>query len=136
MFSTLPKPNFNFWVTSILSSANAFNLDSSKILSFGKELKYKFTYLVSTLYHTMMTFDVHEEKGFWKLCEKNVKMQVTEFSLFLTMFSTLHKTSSNFWGAYILLSANPFNLDKVDILLSSVWLSTWQLDSTWQILIR
>ena len=39
MFSTIPKTNFNFSVTFVLSSANAFNLDKSKILSYGKELK-------------------------------------------------------------------------------------------------
>ena len=38
MFSTLPETNFNFSVTFILLSANAFNLDQSKILLFGKEL--------------------------------------------------------------------------------------------------
>ena len=38
MFSTLPKPNFNFSVPFILSSANSFNLNQSEILSFGKEL--------------------------------------------------------------------------------------------------
>ena len=38
MFSTNPKTNFNFSVTFILSSADAFNLDQSKILLFGKEL--------------------------------------------------------------------------------------------------
>ena len=35
----LPKTNFNFSVTFILLSANAFNLDQSKILLFGEELK-------------------------------------------------------------------------------------------------
>ena len=39
MFSTLSETNFNFYVTFILSSAKAFNLDQSKILSFGKGLK-------------------------------------------------------------------------------------------------
>ena len=39
MFSTLPNANFNFWVKIILSSANALNLDESKILSFSKELR-------------------------------------------------------------------------------------------------
>ena len=39
MFSTLPKTNFNFSVAFILSSAGALNLDQSKILSFGRELK-------------------------------------------------------------------------------------------------
>ena len=38
MFSTLPKTNFDFLFKFILSSANAFNLDQSKILSFGKQL--------------------------------------------------------------------------------------------------
>ena len=38
MLSTLPKPNFNVSVTFILSSAYAFNLNKSKILSFGKGL--------------------------------------------------------------------------------------------------
>ena len=37
-FIPFPKINFNFSVTSMLSSANAFNLDQSIILSFGKEL--------------------------------------------------------------------------------------------------
>ena len=39
MFSTLPNTNFDFLVKIILSSANDMNLDCSKILSFGKELK-------------------------------------------------------------------------------------------------
>ena len=38
MFSTISKANFNFRVTFILSSANALNLDLSKVLLFGKEL--------------------------------------------------------------------------------------------------
>ena len=37
MFFT-PNTNFNFWVTMILSSANALNLVKAKILLFGKEL--------------------------------------------------------------------------------------------------
>ena len=39
-FLPIPKPNFNFWVTSIISSAHAFNFEQSnnlKIWSFGKE---------------------------------------------------------------------------------------------------
>ena len=39
VFSTLPRTNFHFSVTFILSSANAFNLDQSKNLLFGKKLK-------------------------------------------------------------------------------------------------
>ena len=38
MFSTLHKTNFKFSVTFILSSANAFNLDKPKMLSYGNEL--------------------------------------------------------------------------------------------------
>ena len=38
MFSTLHKTNLTFLVTLILLSANAFNLDQSQILAFGKEL--------------------------------------------------------------------------------------------------
>ena len=40
MFSNLSKTNFKFWVTFILSSANALNLDQSKLLLFGKELRH------------------------------------------------------------------------------------------------
>ena len=39
MFSTLQKTNFGFSVTSILSSANAFDLDKLKILSCGNDIK-------------------------------------------------------------------------------------------------
>ena len=35
----LPKTNFNFSFTFNISYANAFNLDQSIILSFGKELR-------------------------------------------------------------------------------------------------
>ena len=38
-FLPFPKTNFNFSFTFILLSANALNLDKSKIFSFGKELK-------------------------------------------------------------------------------------------------
>ena len=37
MFSTLTKPILNFSFTFILSSANTFNLDQSKIFLYGKE---------------------------------------------------------------------------------------------------
>ena len=36
MFSTLPKTNFNFAVTFILSSASAFNLDQTEILWYDR----------------------------------------------------------------------------------------------------
>ena len=38
MFCTHPKTNFNFSVAFNLASADALNLDQSKILSFDKEL--------------------------------------------------------------------------------------------------
>ena len=38
VFSTLSRTNFNFTDTFILFSANAFNFEQSKNLSFGKEL--------------------------------------------------------------------------------------------------
>ena len=44
MFSTLPKTNFNFSVTLILSSASDFNLDLSKNLTFGKGIIKDFYY--------------------------------------------------------------------------------------------
>ena len=43
MFSSLPKSNFNFFVTFTWSSSNAFNLDRSKTLSHGKEIQDYFT---------------------------------------------------------------------------------------------
>ena len=51
MFSSLRKANFNSLVTFILSSANAFNLDLSKILAFGKELKVQYWQCLSTSFH-------------------------------------------------------------------------------------
>ena len=41
MFSTLSKTKIIILSTLILSPANAFNLDQSKFLSYGKELKSK-----------------------------------------------------------------------------------------------
>ena len=40
MLPTLSNTNFKFSITFILSSADSFNLDQSKILSFGKGLMY------------------------------------------------------------------------------------------------
>ena len=42
MFSTLSKTNFTLTVTFVLLSANALNLDWSKILLFGTESKHHF----------------------------------------------------------------------------------------------
>ena len=51
MFSTLLKTSFDFLFEFTLPSANGFNMDQSKILSFGKDL---------THYHTMLHFDALE----------------------------------------------------------------------------
>ena len=51
----LSKRNFNFSVTFILSPANAFELDQSKILLFCKELKSTFLY---HLFQNMMWFNI------------------------------------------------------------------------------
>ena len=56
-----PKSNFSFLVAFTLSSANAFNLDRSKILLFGKEL---------THYHTIPHFDTPKIYSCGKHCEK------------------------------------------------------------------
>ena len=56
MFSTILKTNFNFLVKFILSSANAFSLDSSKVLSFGKELNYIFKMLRKELAKDIFRF--------------------------------------------------------------------------------
>ena len=48
----LPKASFNFWYTSKWSSANAFNLDRSKICSFGKELTDQSNSTLLTHYQT------------------------------------------------------------------------------------
>ena len=93
MFSTLPNINFNFSLIFIFSSTNAFNLDKSITLSFGKEL---------TLFHTILTFNHHDNKPFKK----------TTFFLFSSMFSTLPKTNFNFSLTCNLSSANALNLDK------------------------
>ena len=44
MFSTLSEGEINISATFILTSADAFNLDQSKILSFGKELRLVYEY--------------------------------------------------------------------------------------------
>ena len=52
-FVTLPKPKFKFQFTFILSSACALNLDQSKTLSFGKELR-GFAYLLHILHSNVI----------------------------------------------------------------------------------
>ena len=71
MLSPLPKTNINFLDTSILSSANALNLDRSKILPFGKGL---------ILYHTIQSLQEPEEDAFWNTVGEKEKILDTIFS--------------------------------------------------------
>ena len=57
--TTLPKTDFSFLFTFILSSANGFNLDRSKNLLFGEEL---------TLYHIIQTFNDPKGRKLLKKC--------------------------------------------------------------------
>ena len=54
MFSMLPKTKFNFSVTSMMSSAIAFNLDQSEILSLGKESTHLHEALYQVSHHKTM----------------------------------------------------------------------------------
>ena len=60
MLSTLSKTEIIILATFNLSSANAFDLDQSRNLLFGKEL---------TQYHTMLRFDVLQIYSCGKHCE-------------------------------------------------------------------
>ena len=97
MFSTLPKRNFNLSFTLILSSANTFDLDWSKILSFGKEL--------SLYYHTMLPFS-KSKVSFGKDFGNNGKCWFPAFSPLPTMFAGLSRTNTvvclqmlSFWSS-------------------------------------
>ena len=57
MFSTLLKTKFIISSTLILLSAHAFNLDQSKILSFGKEFNVN-TILLSTYRHVFKPYKI------------------------------------------------------------------------------
>ena len=97
IFSFTPEKNSCFKVTFILSSANAFNLDQSKNLLFGKEL---------TLYHIIPYLTTPNRKAFWKHCGKRRECWQPAFSPFSTMFYTLHKTNFKFSVMFILSSAH------------------------------
>ena len=70
-----------------MSSANAFNLDQSENLSFGKELKYLQTTNASQM---MGFFSLKRLKKLWK--RKNADYQ--HFLLFPRFFSTLFQTTN------------------------------------------
>ena len=106
MFSTLPKLNFNCTVTFILSSANAFNLDQSKILSFGNELRVNL-WSANALYGSVSNVVWYVELTFLnnltfydrrkKLFEIIVrKCWLPAFSLFRTMFLPYQRQKSTF----------------------------------------
>ena len=81
----LPFPNqiSIFGILFILSSANAFDLDKSKILSFGKESK-----CTLTLYHTILTFN----ESFKNIVEKGENAGKDHFLIFqcFSILSKLH----------------------------------------------
>ena len=70
------KNKFQFFSHLFLSSANAFNLDQSKISSFGKELieVWRCSPLsMLTQYYTNPGFDDHAIESYWKHCGKGKK---------------------------------------------------------------
>ena len=85
MFSTLHKTNFKLSFTFILSSANAFNLDQSKILSFGNGLNQ---------YHTIPTLMTLGEKPFEKIVGKGENAGSQHFLLFPQCFLPFPKEIS------------------------------------------
>ena len=89
MFSTLPKSNFNFWFTFILSSANAFNFDQSKILSFGKELTEMGQVTIYPLLLRYSFWLINNRQLLKTLWEKE-KLLVTIFSTQIIVSSFVH----------------------------------------------
>ena len=81
VFSNLTRREIIILTASNLSSANAFNLDQAKILSFGKEL---------THYHTMPHFDTRKTYNCRKCCEKRRLLVTSNLSF-----------SHNVWYPYI-----------------------------------
>ena len=73
---TLPKTNINFSFTFILSSADGFNLDWSKNLSFGKELSGSFIInnivllVVSIVCHQLWHCVLGGDHIFYQMLEK------------------------------------------------------------------
>ena len=98
MFSTLPKANFNFWVTFELLSEKAFNLDQSKI--FGKEL-------TSTSVMRKVCFDMSKVKVIVDLVQKITSTFIYGFKKNLAHLFFL--TSSG------VIREKCFNLPKVTV---------------------
>ena len=74
MFSVLSERNLNLKVTSILSFANAFNLDQSIILLFGNELNTAFS-------NERISLRIGRKK-----CKERKKSLLPAFSPYPTMF--------------------------------------------------
>ena len=87
MFSILSKTNFNFSAKCKLSSANAFNLNQCKNLSFGKELILRALGDNKTTVKNEICFG-KGTKSFWK----RQKMLVTSVS----SVCTVHVFSKDF----------------------------------------
>ena len=106
MFSTLPNAIFSFWVTFILSSVDAFNLDQSK----------NFLLFPQCFQPFPMLFSVFESHLF--CCLQMLSIWTSQkFFFFPTMFSTLPNAIFSFWVTFFLSSSNAVNLDQSKIFL-------------------
>ena len=67
--------------------------------------------------YTIPTFDIPEERIFWKYCEKKEQMLVTNILFFSHNALNLIKAKIINSATFILSSANAFNFDLAKILL-------------------
>ena len=74
--------------------------------------------LLTTLDHTIPTFNDFDKEAFWKHCEKKRKCFSQAFSPFPTMFSTIPKVNFNFH--VILISSSAFISHEFKILLFGI----------------
>ena len=130
MFSTLSKTEIIIYVTFILSSANAFNLDKVKFLSSGNGLSiFSFPAMFSTLSKTEIIIYVtcilssanafNLDKVKFLLSGNGLRnIYLPAFSPFPTMSSTLSETEIIIYVTFILSSASAFDLDKIKFLSS------------------
>ena len=86
------KSYFNSFVTFIVSSANAFNLESYKMLSFGNEL---------TLSQTSPGLYASAVQDFWKHCGKGEIARNEQFLLFPQCFLSVRRASCHFHLVWI-----------------------------------
>ena len=115
--STLPKTKSNFSFTFNLSSANALNLDHSKILLFGKEL---------THHHMkVLHFDPLQIYSYGKHCEKRRNCLQTSNSSF--SHNVFYPIPHLF---FFLMLFNPFPNNKFETRPNSKTLQTTILSLT------